>query len=442
MIKHARSYILRHCGVNEESHYVLFTSGATESNCLILRSTAEAYKKERGVIPHIIVSATEHHSVLECLHIMKEHDLVEYTELPVSPEGSIKPRQVEEAIQPNTCLISIMYANNELGTINNIKAIGSVAHKNGVPMHTDAVQLFGKMRILIDATNVDAISASFHKLFGPKGIGLLIISKSLVDGYQLHSQIAGSQQNGLRGGTENVPGIASALASLQWVFKQREKMNKHLLAMRQYVIDKLESDWNRMHFRDFLTICELKEPFHNVAYSESSPQQSPSSSNSPTLNSENDHDNDPDHEDELDPEEKRELSEVRISSTLKGTKARPKPIFVILGPNDDEKTRYLPNTILVSFINPLELPAYGMDPRVVPFCNVKLKHALDNANIVVSIASACLTSSDKASHVLKAIGAPSFIKRGVLRISFGDMNTMDDAKQLVIRLKECIYKQI
>lgn len=443
VISKSRAYILRHCGVNEQSHYALFTSGATESNCMILRSTAESYRKARGAVPHFIVSAVEHHSILECLHIMQEHEICEYTEIPPTPEGSIKPHHVLNAIQPNTCLISIMFANNELGTINNIKAIGDIAHKKGIPMHTDAVQIFGKIRIFIDAMNIDAISISAHKWYGPKGQGILIISKSLVEGYNLQSQIAGSQQNGLRGGTENVPGIASMLTALQCTFKNRQKKNKQLLAMRNYVIQTLTEEWNRMYYRDFLTVCELKEPYKNIVFSDD-PQIK--------LVDGGKNDDNEMHEDEglgempgdeIPSEESKELESVHINvASLKGTRNNPKPIFVVLGPHEDEIKRYLPNTILISFINPLELPAYGTSPSIEPFCNVKLKHDLDKMNVVVSIASACLTSSDKASHVLRAIGAPSFIKRGVLRISFGDNNTMDEAKKFVKILKECIYKQI
>ncbi len=449
MIKKARSYILRHCGVNEESHYVVFTSGATESNCMIVRSTAEAFKKERGVIPHIIVSSIEHHSILECLHIMKENDLCEYTEIAPTPEGTIKPRYVEQAIQPNTCLISIMYMNNEIGSINNIKAIGEIAHRKGVPMHTDAVQLFGKMRILMEATNVDAISACAHKWYGPKSQGVLVISKALVEGYHLHSQIAGSQQDGLRGGTENVPGIASMLSALQWTFRHRDKKNKNLLAMRNYVIEALSKEWNRMYYRDFLTVCELKEPFKSIIYDQDpvvKQQQvvvgsgEDQSFEDQTLG-ENPVDDEPLPDAEAE-EEKKELAEVHLHQKLKGTRKRPMPIFVVLGPNDDELTRHSPNTLFIAFINPLELPAYGSFPGIEPFCNVKLKHELDKMNVVVSIASACLTSSDKASHVLKAIGAPSFIKRGVIRVSFGDTNTMYEVKEFLKRLKNCVYKQI
>lgn len=466
MIK-AKEYILRHCGLTEESHYALFTSGATESNCTILRATIDAYRKMRGVIPHIITSAVEHHSILECLHIMKDNDLVEYTLVQPTPEGSIKPRLVEAAIQPNTCLITIIYANNELGTINNVKAIGEIAHKHSIPMHTDAVQLFGKTRIFMDSINVDAMSVSFHKLYGPKGIGLLLVSKKLIEGYQIHAIIAGSQQNGLRGGTENVPSIAASLTALQWVFKNREKKNKHLKAMRTYVIDALSKEWNRVPYLDFITVCNIKEPFKSILYTDNlnnTKQEKKTkvdivsdigvvnggtlgSNISDTLNTQHqqfEQEQNREQKQDIDTDEAEEEMPVGAThqGSLRGTPVRPKPIFVILGPHESELTRYLPNTILIAIVNPQELPAYSTRIGIEQFCNVKLKKALDKANVVVSIASACLTASDKASHVLTAIGAPSFIKRGVIRISFGDQNTMEQVKDFVEKLKQAVYKQI
>jgi cysteine desulfurase len=436
MLIKAKHYILSHCGLSEETHRVLFTSGATESNCMILRSSAEAFRAARGVLPHIIVSSVEHHSILECLHIMKEHDLVEYTELYPTPEGSITASSVENAIRPNTCLISIMYANNELGTVNNIKAISTVANKYNIPVHSDAVQIFGKTRIYMEASGIDAMSVSFHKFYGPKGVGLLILSKRFIDGYKLHSQISGSQQDGLRGGTENVPGIAAGLAALRYAFKHRDKKNKTLLSMRNYVIQELSREWNRAEYRDFITICSLKEPYKTVEYLDSKQR---------SRNEQNDQNDQNEQNEQNEQNDQKEMETKGASfnpTLLKGTKERPKPIFVLLGPKESELSRYLPNTLLIAFINPRELPAYDTKPGVTPFCNVKLKKALDKARVIVSIASACLTSSDKASHVLSAIGAPSFIKRGVIRVSFGDNNTMKDAYKFVKHLKAAIYKQI
>jgi cysteine desulfurase len=433
-IEEVEAYILSHCGVTKETHYALFTSGGTESNCFILRSTAEAYKKMRGDIPHFVVSAIEHHSILECLETMKEHDLCEYTEVMPTPEGTITVSSVEKALQPNTCMVSIMYANNELGSISNIKAIGEMVHDHKIPMHSDVVQLFGKHRIFIESSNLDAMSVSAHKFYGPKSVGYLIISKKLIDGYQIHSQIAGSQQYGLRGGTENVPGIASSAAALHYTFNHRNKKNLHLLTLRTYIIDDLTHEWNRMDYRSFLSVCELKEPYRSIVYDGDRVKEGGKSKKKDPL-------------DTLDEEKEKKEKDMSLlrdvnPAYLKGSKSKPKPIFVILGPKEDEKSRYLPNTILIAFINPKELPAYGSYPGTKQFCNVKLKHELDKHDVVVSIASACLTSSDKASHVLSAIGAPSFIKRGVIRISLGDHNTKEEVKIFLHELKKAVCKQI
>lgn len=390
MLESAQDDILRHCGVSSDTHYALFTSGATESNCSILRSTCEAYRKMRGIMPHIVSSVVEHHSILECLEILKDNDMCEYTLVECSPEGSIKPALIVEAIKPNTCLISIMYANNELGTINNIYAIGAIAHEHQIPMHTDAVQAFGKFRMQMDYNNIDAVSASLHKLHGPRGIGLLILSKKLVDGYKLQPMIAGTQQHGMRGGTENIPAIAGANFAIKQVFKHREVKNKKMWERRMKIIESLSSVWNRQQYKDFLS--NVNQP----------------------------------------PDAPRKILE------------KPgKPIFVVLGPGEEEKTRYLPNTLLIAFVNPKELIIYGPPPQdLVAFCNRKLKKDLDKDNIVVSITSACLTSSDKASHVLRAINAPTYIKRGVIRVSTSDYTTDSQINLFIRKLQEAVEKQI
>ena len=121
-----------------------------------------------------------------------------------------------------------MYANNEIPIINNIREIGEIAHRHSIPMHSDCVQIFGKYKIDIKNDNIDALSASAHKFYGPKGIGLLIINTQLIEGYKLTAEINGSQQNGLRGGTENVAGICSMLTALKNAFTKRKEKNIHL----------------------------------------------------------------------------------------------------------------------------------------------------------------------------------------------------------------------
>jgi cysteine desulfurase len=357
MIEASKKYMMKHCGVDPKKYTVIFTSGATESNCFIIRSTVEAYNKIRKIKPHLIISSIEHHSILECAKSVEEAGYAEVSKVEPNIYGCILSEDVEKLIKSNTCLISIMYANNETGAINNIPKIGELVHKYSLPLHTDAVQIFGKYPINIQKSNIDVLSASFHKLYGPKGIGLLIINNNLIEGYKLQGQICGSQQEGLRGGTENLPAIASSIECMKVNFKNRKAKNTRLLKMRNYIIDEINNS-GVIKIGDYATYIE-------------NPMSDPTS-------------------DEI----------------------------VILGPPKDKQNFYLPNTLLMSVIK----------KKGKNFCNVKFKEELDAKGVVISIASACLTGSDKASHVLAAIDAPHIVKRGALRISMGDYNTLEEIK--------------
>lgn len=367
MMDSVRNAILAHCGTDSNIYTVIFTSGATESNCFILRSCAESYRKIRQTKPHIIISSIEHHSIMECAAALEDSGYADITRISPNMYGCILADDVAKCIKPTTCLISIMYANNEVGSINNIQRIGELAHEHKIPMHTDAVQIFGKYPIVLEKNNIDAMSVSFHKLYGPKGIGLMILKNELIKGYELKGQICGSQEQGLRGGTENLPAIASGFEAMKCNFRNRKAKNRRLLKMREFMLDKLSSS-------------DLIKP---GVYSEY-------------------------------------LNEKFVSA-LKNAE------LVILGPPREKISHYLPNTVLLSIAKP------GKE-----FCNVKFKEDLDKVGIVVSITSACLTSSETASHVLTAMGAPKIIKRGVLRISMGDTNTMDEIKTFVKRFFELL----
>ena len=198
-LESAKDAILAHCSVSSASHTAIFTSGATESNCLIIKSCVKSYKRkliERGseLKPHLITSALEHHSILECLHDLETCGDVDVTYVEPTIYGNILPSDVRDAITPTTCLITIMFANNEIPVINNLSEIGSIAHEKHIPVHSDCVQIFGKYKINMDTHNLDALSASAHKFYGPKGVGLLIISNKLIEGYGLTAEIHGSQQ--------------------------------------------------------------------------------------------------------------------------------------------------------------------------------------------------------------------------------------------------------
>ena len=236
----ASKYMKKHCGVPYDKYTVIFTSGASESNCLILLSVIDAYKRHTGKKPHIITSATEHKSIIQCCNNMKDNGKANITYIEPNAYGCISPDLINKAITSNTALISIMAANNELGCINDIKKIGEIAHAHKIPYHTDAVQIFGKYKIQMAKNNIDALSMSFHKLYGPMGLGMLVISNDLINGYGLKGQISGSQQNELRGGTENVPAIAAAIASVKHTFTSRDSKNKKMYSQKKRILNELE----------------------------------------------------------------------------------------------------------------------------------------------------------------------------------------------------------
>lgn len=179
---------------------VYFTGGGTEADNWALKAAVDAYA---GKGSHIITSKIEHHAILHTCEYLEKHG-VEVTYVDVDENGIIKLDQLEKAIRPDTILISVMFANNEIGTIQPIKEIGAIARKHNILFHTDAVQAYGQVPIDVNEMNIDMLSASAHKLNGPKGIGFLYIRK----GVKIRSLIhGGTQERQRRAGTENVPGI-------------------------------------------------------------------------------------------------------------------------------------------------------------------------------------------------------------------------------------------
>lgn len=240
IIDRTKEYLLDICGVTGDEYVVVFTSGASESNNYIFRIIAESYKFVTGEIPHIITSSIEHKTSILCAKYLSDTGIAQITFIDPTPQGEIDPVQIEKAIKPNTCLISIIHGNNETGVINDVEKIGKIAHDHKIPFHSDVVQTFGKMRINPNKYNIDAMSVSFHKLYGPTGIGALILKKALIKGYGLCALICGSQNDGLRGGTESAFLVAGALAALKYNFEDRDEKNKRLTSLKKRVLQKLK----------------------------------------------------------------------------------------------------------------------------------------------------------------------------------------------------------
>lgn len=241
MIQETTKYILQ-LFKGQKEYLVVFTSGASESNCMVIKSTIESYRRIVGARykPHIITTAVEHKSILNCCAQLADNKIAEFTYIKPNACGRINLADIKKAIKKNTCLISVMYVNNETGVISPISAIGKLAKRHGIPFHTDSVQAVGKCSININVNNIAALSASCHKFCGPAGLGLLIISKKFIKAYDLKGQIAGTQQYGLRGGTENVPAIAGVMPALKKKYNNRIKKNKKLLNLKLHLFTKLK----------------------------------------------------------------------------------------------------------------------------------------------------------------------------------------------------------
>lgn len=206
---------------------IVFTSCGTESDNLALRGIALA-AAARGK-RHIITTPVEHHAVLHTAADLAEHFDFDVTYVPVDRTGRVAPEAIEAALRPDTALISVMYANNEVGTIQPIADIGALARRHGVPFHTDAVQAGGILSLDVAALNVDLLALSAHKFYGPKGVGLLYVRKGL---RLLPTQTGGSQERGRRSGTENVPYIVGMAHALELAQATREAEAARLAALR------------------------------------------------------------------------------------------------------------------------------------------------------------------------------------------------------------------
>ena len=216
--------------INAEPKEIIFTSGGTESDNIAIKGTVYRLKNKGN---HIITSNIEHPAVTETCKYLEKNGF-EVTYVPVDKEGLVHPEDVEKAITDKTVLITIMHANNEIGTIQPIAEIGKIAREHGIYFHTDAVQSVGKIPVDVKSMNVDMLSLSSHKLYGPKGIGALYIKK----GVRLEPIIhGGGHERGLRPGTENVPAIVGLGKACEISEKNLDKDMEHLKKLRDKLID-------------------------------------------------------------------------------------------------------------------------------------------------------------------------------------------------------------
>jgi cysteine desulfurase len=224
----ARQQVARVLGCRTSE--VIFTSGATESNNLALKGIAWAARlaNPAGPMPHIVTTAIEHHAVLYAAEALRGQGFC-LTVVPCGPDGVVPVQGVLEAIRPETCLVSVMYANNEIGSILPVREIAQSVRTLGIPMHTDAVQAAGCLPLGVDGLGVDLLSLSGHKFYGPKGVGVLYVRKGTSITFQ---QDGGGQESGRRGGTENVPLIVGFGEALARADAMRDEVNAHNTTLR------------------------------------------------------------------------------------------------------------------------------------------------------------------------------------------------------------------
>lgn len=218
-----------------KANEIYFTAGGSESDNWALKATAEAYQDKGN---HIITTKIEHHAILHTGEYLEKRGF-EVTYLDVDENGVVNLDDLKAAIRPTTILISVMFANNEIGTIQPIKEIGEIAHEKGILFHTDAVQAFGQIPINVDECHIDMLSASGHKLNGPKGIGFLYIRK----GVKIRSFVhGGAQERKRRAGTENVPGIIGLGTATARAIRTMDDRIKKETELRDYLINRILSE--------------------------------------------------------------------------------------------------------------------------------------------------------------------------------------------------------
>jgi cysteine desulfurase len=211
---------------------IVFTSCGTESDNLALRGVAFERRK-RAAKNHLVTSAIEHHAIGHTAEQLEKHFGFEVTYVPVDHHGMVDPSDVERAIRPDTAIISIMFANNEVGTIQPVEQIGEIARAHKVPFHTDAVQAIGALALDVKAQKIDLLSLSAHKFYGPKGVGLLYARRGVP---LLPVQTGGGHERSRRAGTENVPYIVGLASALELVTQELEESNARIVKMRDRLI--------------------------------------------------------------------------------------------------------------------------------------------------------------------------------------------------------------
>lgn len=406
VIKNTSNNIYKYSDLSPKDFKIVYNSGASEGNNFVLQACVVDSK------PHYILSSVEHKTSLECAKNLQNLGKIELSLIEPDIDGRIDPINIANAIRPNTKLISIIHIGNETGAINDIKTIGKIAQNAGVFLHIDVVQSFGKNPKCLSDVYFDAATTSFHKFYGPQGLGMIIMSNRFIEFVKHRGGgfgIAGSQNDHLRGGTINIPAIAAASTSMEITFANRAEKNNILLSLKYLLIKSLNKHIPIIPYRHFAgrpddyippgdiltSMGNLEIPNFRISESQNF-QEIPGNSQFPNF---------------------------RIG-------------MIILGPTNNygypDIHKSTPNTLLVSFVR---FGNYKISERV---CNIKIRKYLYDHKCIVSIGSACNTSDPNPSHVLKAIRAPFIVRSGVIRISFNDYNKPSDVEYLTTNLLKAI----
>ncbi|MCK5561400.1 MAG: IscS subfamily cysteine desulfurase, partial [Thermoplasmata archaeon] len=236
-LENAREQVAAVIGANSQD--IIFTAGGTESDNIAIKGTVASYlKKHKLDTCHVITSKIEHPAVTKTCEFLETQGF-SVTYLPVDNFGVVSPEEVANNIQKDTALITIMHANNEIGTIEPIAEIGKIAHENDIIFHTDAVQSFGKVPIEVDKMNIDLLSVSSHKIYGPKGVGTLYVRKGIKLEPFVHG---GGQERGLRSSTENIPGIVGLGKASELSRQNMEQEHESLSRLRDKIIKNVSAE--------------------------------------------------------------------------------------------------------------------------------------------------------------------------------------------------------
>jgi cysteine desulfurase len=248
LVNECKDYILKICDAPLDKYSIYFTSGEIESNNIILCSAINAYKKIRKIKPHVVVSTVEHNSVITYARSLLDSNQIELSIIKPNSYGCILSDTVSKALKPNTCFVSITYINRELGSVNNIEKISAILHEKRIPLHCDCTYLFGKHKLDLTKTSIDTATIAFDKINGPIGVGALIISNDLYNGYKLYEHSTSLTEDR----PHNIPAIISANEALKVSLHNRKKKNKKILKFRNEIINKLSEKCQTMTFANFM----------------------------------------------------------------------------------------------------------------------------------------------------------------------------------------------